>query len=171
MPQRRSTTKGFKQTSSLLTQRIRTGVESRGFAESRLLTRWEEIAGAETAAIARPVNVSYARGGMGATLTLLTSGAQAPMVEMQKDQLRARVNAVYGYNAISRIKITQTAPTGFADGQVQFAHKAPTGPKAPDAAAQARGAAETKTVQDAALRRALAQLGANIHARSNAQET
>ena len=35
--------------------------------------------------------------------------------------LRARVNAAYGYNAIARLRITQTAPTGFAEGQAQFA--------------------------------------------------
>ncbi|MEO0939403.1 MAG: DciA family protein [Pseudomonadota bacterium] len=171
MTKRRSTTKGFKQTASLLTKRIRAGAESRGFAETRLLTRWEEIAGADTAAIARPVDVSYARSGIGATLTLLTTGAQAPMLEMQKEQLRARVNAVYGYNAISRIRITQTAPTGFAEGQVQFAHRAPAGPKAPSAAAIKRGDEAAQPIQDDALRRALAQLGANIHARQTSEET
>ncbi|MEL7099278.1 MAG: DciA family protein [Pseudomonadota bacterium] len=171
MAPRRSTTKGFKQTSSLLTQRIRAGAESRGFAESRLLTRWDEIAGADMAAIARPVGVSYARGGMGATLTLLTTGAQAPMLEMQKEQLRARVNAIYGYNAISRIRITQTAPTGFAEGQVQFAAKMPTGPKAPGSVAKAQGEASARMIHDDTLRRALAQLGANIHAKNASKES
>lgn len=171
MAPRRSTTKGFKQTSSLLTQRIRAGAESRGFAESRLLTRWDEIAGPDTAAIARPVGVSYARGGLGATLTLLTTGAQAPMLEMQKEQLRARVNAIYGYNAISRVRITQTAPTGFAEGQVQFTHKQPTGPKRPGPAAQKRGQDAARTIQDGPLREALAQLGANIHARNASEES
>jgi hypothetical protein len=42
------------------------------------------------------------------------------MLEMQKEILRARVNACYGYNAIARIRITQTAPTGFAEGQAAF---------------------------------------------------
>ena len=35
----------------------------------------------------------YGKGGMGATLTLLTTGPMAPMVEMQKERLRERVNA------------------------------------------------------------------------------
>lgn len=73
--------------------------------------------------------MGYGREGMGASLTLLVSGAMAPMVEMQKEQLRDRVNAVYGYAAISRILLTQTAATGFAEGQASFAPAA--APKAP----------------------------------------
>ena len=114
MPPRKPTTRGFKKTSALLQARIKRASETRGFAQSRLLTHWPEIVGDAIASVARPVNVSYARGGFGATLTVLTTGAQAPMLEMQKVQLREKVNSVYGYNAISRILITQTAPTGFA---------------------------------------------------------
>ena len=62
--------------------RIRTASETRGFAVTRLLTHWSEIVGEATSAIATPVNVSYGKGGMGATLTVLTTGAQAPMLEM-----------------------------------------------------------------------------------------
>ncbi|APX12988.1 DUF721 domain-containing protein [Tateyamaria omphalii] len=163
MVARRATTKGFKRTASLLTGRIRQASESRGFAQSRLLTDWAEVAGADVAAIARPVEVSYGRGGMGATLTLLTTGAQAPMLEMQKDQLRQRVNAVYGYNAIARIRITQTAATGFADGQVAFEHRRKAeGPKAPAPEMTAAASQVVAPVQDDTLRDALEKLGAHI---------
>ncbi|MFG6590127.1 DUF721 domain-containing protein [Sulfitobacter sp. 1A12157] len=163
MPPRRTTTKGFKRTNSLLSQQIRKASETRGFAQSRLLTHWAEIAGEATAAISRPVEVSYGRKeGIGATLTLLTTGANAPMLEMQKEQLRARVNAVYGYNAIARVRITQTAATGFAEGRVAFDHK-PKGEKPrPNPALQQKAAEATKPVADAGLREALARLGENI---------
>ena len=163
MPQRRATTKGFARTSSLLAQRIRTASESRGFAQSRLLTQWSEIAGEEIAGISRPVEVSYGRSGMGATLTLLTTGAHAPMLEMEKDKLRNRVNAVYGYNAIARIRITQTAATGFSEGQVAFQPEpAKTVPVEPNAAARAKASEVTRPVSDEGLRAALARLGENI---------
>ncbi|WP_299371613.1 DciA family protein [uncultured Tateyamaria sp.] len=163
MPPRRATTKGFKRTATLLTGRIRKASESRGFAQSRLLTDWEEVAGPDVAAIARPVEVSYGRGGMGATLTLLTTGAQAPMLEMQKDQLRSRVNAVYGYNAIARIRITQTAATGFADGQVAFEHRPKASGPTPPAPEMHRAAGTVVApVQDETLRAALERLGAHI---------
>mmetsp|Transcript_23247 Transcript_23247/g.40033 ORF Transcript_23247/g.40033 Transcript_23247/m.40033 type:complete len:174 (-) Transcript_23247:10255-10776(-) len=163
MATRRASTKGFKRTASLLTGRIRKASESRGFAQSRLLTDWAEVVGADVAAIARPVEVSYGRGGMGATLTLLTTGAQAPMLEMQKEQLRTKVNGVYGFNAIARIRITQTASTGFSEGRVAFDHKPKdTGPKTPDAAMHRAASTVVAPVADDTLREALERLGANI---------
>jgi hypothetical protein len=166
MPPRRASTKGFTRTSVLLTERIRSASETRGFAQSRLLTRWVEVAGEAIAAVARPVEVSYGRG-MGATLTLLTTGANAPVLEMEKEKLRARVNAVYGYNAISRIRITQTAPTGFAEGQVAFEHRRPDQTARPPDPAIARKAQDAVgPIEDEGLRRALSRLGQNILTRT-----
>ena len=71
--------RGFKQTGGILHQSIRKATEKRGFVETRLLTHWNEIVGEDTAAISRPVKVGYGRHGFGATLTLLTNGANAPM--------------------------------------------------------------------------------------------
>lgn len=162
MAARRTSTKGFKRTDSLLSGQIRSASERRGFAQTRLLTQWAEIAGADTAAIALPVEVSYGRGGMGATLTLLTTGPNAPMLEMQKEQLRTKVNAVYGYNAISRIRITQTAPQGFAEGQIAFAPAKPEPTKAPDPALTRKAADAASPVTDHGLRAALEKLGTNV---------
>tara|TARA_R110002094_G_scaffold137887_4_gene129409 strand:- start:1437 stop:1991 length:555 start_codon:yes stop_codon:yes gene_type:complete len=163
MPPRRASTKGFKRTDSLLSGQIRRASEQRGFAQSRLLTQWAEIAGADTAAISRPVEISYVRSGFGATLTLLTTGANAPMLEMQKEQLRTKVNAVYGYNAISRIKITQTAASGFADGKVAFDHRRGTLDKpAPDPVLRQKAVETAQPVTDEGLRGALERLGENI---------
>lgn len=159
---RNTTTYGFKRTVSLLSDKIRQVGESRGFAVSRLLTHWSEIAGPDIAAIARPVTVGYARGGLGATLTILTTGAQAPMLEMQKEQLRQKVNAVYGYNAISRVRITQTAPTGFAEGQALFEPRKPTAKPQPDHQIRTKAAAAASPIKNDDLREALEHLGRNI---------
>ena len=168
MPPRRSSTKGFTRTASLLTGRIRAASESRGFAQSRLLTQWAEIAGPDVATIARPVEIGYGRGGMGATLTLLTTGAHAPMLEMQKEKLRAKVNAVYGYNAIARVRITQTAATGFAEGRVDFAQAGLADDTAPtDPAIRQQAELTASPVGDDGLRDALARLGENILKKSN----
>ncbi|SEL29214.1 hypothetical protein SAMN05443999_104279 [Roseovarius azorensis] len=167
MVSRKPTTYGFKRTSALLQSSIRRASESRGFAQSRLLTHWPEVAGEEIAAISRPVEVSYGRQGMGATLTLLTTGAQAPMLEMQKEKLRERVNAVYGYNAISRIRITQTAPTGFAEGQADFTHRPRTATPEPPAPETVQAAATlTAPVADEGLRTALESLARNVLSKS-----
>ena len=167
MPPRTGHTNGFKRTSSLLQTQIRKTSETRGFAQSRLLTHWEEIVGADIAGISRPVDVKYGRGGLGATLTVLTTGSNAPILEMQKEALRAKVNAVYGYNAISKLRVTQTARTGFADGQVSFEHRPK--PAAPDTSApvspEARSAAQD--VQDDGLRSALERLANNVYSKTN----
>jgi hypothetical protein len=163
MPARKSTTRGFKRTANLLQDRIRRASETRGFAQSRLLTHWPEIVGEDVAAIARPVDVKYGREGFGATLTLLTTGAQAPMLEMQKEQLREKVNGVYGYNAISRIRITQTASTGFAEGQASFDHRPKKqAAKAPDPAVTKTAGELAAPVGDTGLRDALEALGRNV---------
>ena len=165
MPPRSGYTKGFKRTSSLLQTQIRKTSETRGFAQSRLLTHWTEIAGEDIAAISRPVEVRYGRGGFGATLTLLTTGANAPILEMQKEKLREKVNAVYGYNAISRVRITQTASTGFAEGQVSFDHR----PKARDdtpAAILPEAQQLAGGVQDDGLRAALERLATNVYSKT-----
>lgn len=159
--------RGFEAASGLLSRRIQKAGESRGFAIARLLTHWPDIAGSDLAALTRPIKVSYGREGMGATLLLLVSGAHAPLVEMQKERLRSRVNAVYGYNAISRITLSQTAPSGFADGQADFAPapkpagRMPAAPL-PEAVAVAEG------VADSGLRAALETLAQNVLTRSRA---
>lgn len=167
MTERPATTRGFTRAASLLQSRIRRAGESRGFAVSRLLTRWEEIAGADIAAMARPVKVSYSQGGFGATLTLLTTGAHAPVLEMQKERLRARVNAAYGYNAIARLRITQTAPEGFAEAQAAYAGPGPR-PLAPDPEALREAARLAEPVADDGLREALETLARNVLSRGRA---
>ncbi|SNT05183.1 DUF721 domain-containing protein [Tropicimonas sediminicola] len=161
--------RGFERTSSLLGTRIRQATEKRGFSESRLLTHWAEIVGEEIAAVARPVSVGYGKGGFGATLTVLTTGAHAPMLQMQEPRLREKVNAVYGYAAISRIRITQTAPTGFAEGQVEFATARKAAPITPDEGCRQRAAELADGVADDTLRKALASLGAQVFNRKKRQ--
>ncbi|MEO0771702.1 MAG: DUF721 domain-containing protein [Pseudomonadota bacterium] len=161
MPAHQGTTFGFKRSGKLLSQRIRKATESRGFAVSRVVTHWAEIVGDDIAAIARPVEISYGRQGLGATLTVLTTGAQAPMLEMQKDKLRAKVNAAYGYNAVSKVRLTQTSAVGFAEGQAQFDTKPPSEKPLDDVTRkQARVMAED--VEDEGLRGALEALAQNF---------
>ena len=153
--------RGFEPASGLLKDRIRAAGETRGFAMSRLLTHWPEVAGEALARITRPVKMGYGREGMGATLTLLTASAHAPMVQMQLPALREKVNGVYGYNAISRIMLTQTSATGFAEGQAEFL-AAPRPEPPPDPALLAEAASTAAPVRDAGLRNALEILAQNV---------
>ena len=108
------------------------------------------------------MEVSYGRGGLGATLTLLTTGAHAPMLEMQLPRLLDKVNACYGHRAIARIRVTQTAPTGFAEGQAQFGPAPKPEPKTPGPEARRVSAEVAGAVSDPGLKAALSTLGANV---------
>ena len=101
---------GFKKASVLLKKNIQKASESRGFAQSRVLTHWSEIVGEEISSVSIPTKVSYKTDGLGATLTILTIGSSGPILEMQKEFIRTKINAVYGYNAVQKIKITQSSP-------------------------------------------------------------
>jgi hypothetical protein len=157
--------RGFEPAFGLMKEAVRTAGETRGFAVARLLTHWTEVAGAEMARKTRPVKIGYGRagsgGGMGATLTLLVRASEAPMVQMALPVLKERVNAVYGYNAINHIHLTQTAATGFAEGQAEFTPVAKA-PKAPDPALREKAQAVAGAATDPGLRAALEQLAENI---------
>ena len=164
--QQKSTVKrrrrGFERTSGLLQSQIRKVGESRGFAVSRLLTHWQEIVGDETAQMALPVNISYSKGGFGATLTILTTGSNAPMLQAELPKIQEKVNQCYGYTAISRIRITQTAPIGFAEGQVAFSPKKPDNAKPIDPRITVVAKEVASAVCDNPLRQALETLGQNV---------
>lgn len=153
----RRTGRRARQAGAILARQIRAAGESRGFAVSRVLTHWSEIAGERIAGISRPVEVTYGKG-FGATLVLLTNGANAPILEMEREALREKVNACYGYAAISRIRITQTAAQGFFEPAAPFDHK--PAEKPPELSETSKEA--LNTVENAALRAALDSLGRNI---------
>ncbi len=164
LPRRRY---GFTRAGVLVEPHIRQAGEQRGFVAHRLLTHWDEIVGADIARLCRPIKVGYARGGIGATLTVIARGAAGPMLQVQLPQIRERVNACYGYSAISQIRVTQTAPGGFAEPATPFgaAPHRPV-PAAPEPQAEAASAGLTHGITDPELRAALQALGAQILSRS-----
>ncbi len=151
--------RGFRSAASLVEKRIRDAGQARGFSVMRLLTHWPEIVGGDLAKIARPGKVSRGKG-FGATLTLVCSGSAAPLVQMQAPRIIEKVNACYGYAAISHIRVTQTAPDGFSEPHQEFDHSQPIDPALD---MEAREAAEG--VADPELREALRTLARNVLSR------
>jgi len=160
--------RGFEPAAGLLQTRIRKAGETRGFAIARLLTHWPEIVGEATAAVTRPVRVSYRQSGFGATLTLLTTGANAPMIQADLPRIKDKVNACYGYAAISHIRLTQTAPEGFAEGRAQFDHARPKAAEVPAAPPEPGPEAQSyaRKVRDPDLRAAIERLAQNVLSRN-----
>lgn len=189
--------RGFAHASAASAATLRKAAGKRGFAETRVLTDWDAIAGPALAPLCRPLKVSFGSGGFGATLVVLAEGALAPEVEMQAPRLVERINAHYGYRAVARIRITQTAPglsaapsTGFAEPAPGFARPPPSRGSDPGGTAAAHGglgsaapeghqgprrwsapvAAALEGVADPGLRAALERLGRGVMGRGGTND-
>lgn len=159
--------RGFARASDLASSVMAEAGAKRGFAERKLLTRWPDLVGEEISALCRPIKIAYGSqrdAGLGAVLHLAVSGAAATEIDHRRTEIIDRVNAHYGYRAVSRIRIAQTAGGGAGGG---FAEPAPGFDGPARAARRATLAAEEETaladVADARLRKALARLAANVH--------
>ena len=109
--------------------------------------------------------MSYGKQGFGATLTLLTTGANAPVLQMQIPKIISKVNSTYGYNSISKIKITQTSPVDFED-----TIKSSEGKNIKKTLSEKQiinVETSVKNVSDSNLKNALSRLGKNIIIRNN----
>ncbi|HEY5237349.1 MAG TPA: DciA family protein, partial [Rhizomicrobium sp.] len=78
-----------------------------GFRDPTLILRWEEIAGAEVARIARPFRLN--EGPNGAVLTLKAEPGAAVFLQHESRALCGRINAYLGRDAIARLKFVQGA--------------------------------------------------------------
>jgi hypothetical protein len=84
---------------------------------------------------------------------------------MREREIVERVNACYGYRAVARIQVTQTAPTGFAEGQVAFRGPKSVATKEPDPARLAEATQGLEDIEDETLRSALEALARKVVAR------
>ena len=129
-----------------------------GFASRELVTRWAEIAGAEVAKFSEPLKIQWPRPvegqpQQGATLILRVEGPMALEIQHMSDIILEKVNRFFGWNAVGKIALRQ-APLSRPQAKRTI--------KPIDPAAVARVAATLPDVEDAALKEALARLGAAI---------
>lgn len=89
-----------------------------GFSAAKMLTEWSDIVGRDLAACTRPERLKWPRrpdaideaappARTGATLVLRVEPARALDVQYQAGQLRDRINAYFGYCAVTEIRILQ----------------------------------------------------------------
>ena len=81
-----------------------------GFADPTLVLRWEEIAGAETARLCRPIRLS--EGPSGGVLTLKAEPGAALFLQHESRALCERINAYLGRPAIARLRFVQGPVAG-----------------------------------------------------------
>ena len=94
--------------STMLGDMVAPSVRKRGFVMSRLISEWPAIAG-DMAEWSRPSKLALARGG-GGTLTLAIASGFGPVALQMRDAIISRVNATFGYQAVSDITFVQTLP-------------------------------------------------------------
>ena len=137
--------------STMLDGMVAPSVRKRGFVMSRLVSEWPAIAG-DIAGWSRPSRLALQRDG-GGKLTVAIRSGFGPLALQMRDSLADRVNAAFGYRAVSEIIFVQTLPPP------------PATPMAPDTHAQTAGhdvwALDSKLekVKSPEIRAALRRLG------------
>lgn len=94
--------------SAMLDGMVAPSVRKRGFVMSRLVSEWPTIAG-DIAGWSRPSRLALAREG-GGKLTVAIRSGFGPLALQMQDALVDRVNAAFGYRAVSQIVFVQTLP-------------------------------------------------------------
>ena len=156
-PRRR---RGARPVADLVDAALKPAAKKRGFASTDLFRHWDEIVGPMFATVTRPERLSWPRrlddggepGFEPATLTVRCEGGRAILLQHEAPTIVERINAVFGFPAVARIKIVQRP---IHRPQVARAPRL-----APLSAAQEAHVAEiTAEIEDEGLRRALVDLG------------
>ncbi len=94
--------------SKLVDPIIEPTARARGFVLSRLISQWKQIAG-DVASWCHPVELKFKRGETSnGNLKLAISSGRGPEATQQAKTIISRVNAAFGYAAISRLSFVQT---------------------------------------------------------------
>lgn len=79
-----------------------------GFVQSSVVSRWGEIVGDKYATLSAPESIRFPQGKRAdGVLTLIVTGAHAPMMQHVIPVVIERVNRFFGYAAVARVVIRQ----------------------------------------------------------------
>jgi hypothetical protein len=151
----------------------RKSFEKYGFSTATLLTDWSIIAGSDLASFTLPERLKWprnveayedvnegAQGRPGATLVLRADGPRAIEVQYQTGQIMERINAHFGYRAVSEIRFIQAPLPEHAARAAQRARPVAQAPHA--VADQPAVVAQADQAEGDALLAALERLHANM---------
>ena len=104
-------TNKMKRLSTMIDPMIAPSAKARGFAIGRIVSHWHDIVG-DMASWCRPDAVSFPRDSRtDGTLRLQIASGRGPQAQAMSGAIIDRVNANFGYRAISRISLVQTLST------------------------------------------------------------
>ncbi len=86
----------------------RTAFRKFGFVQSSVVSRWSEIVGERYAHASAPESIRFPHGKReDGVLTVVATGAHAPMMQHVAPTVIERVNRFFGYAAVARVVIRQ----------------------------------------------------------------
>lgn len=146
-----------KPLADLVTACVAGAFARQGFTSCEIVTHWEDIVGADIAAVAEPIRMQWIRSrdpdaSPPATLVLRVEGPAALEIQHQSGVIVERVNAYLGWRAVDALSLRQAPLTRRGK---------PPRPLIDEAAATAIAGAMTGIAGDG-LRRALGRLGAAV---------
>ena len=104
-------TNKMKRLSTMIDPMIGPSAKARGFAIERVVSHWHDIVG-DMSSWCHPDAVSFPRDRhTDGTLRLRIASGRGPQAQAMSDVIIDRVNANFGYRAISRISLVQTLST------------------------------------------------------------
>jgi hypothetical protein len=159
---------GAKAVGSFLPALTTKAFQRYGFSTVALITDWQTIVGADLARSTSPERLKWRRlaevneddavdqptARSGATLVLRVDGAKALEVQYQARQIIERINAYFGYAAVSELRLIQAPAPQMATAPQSDPVKVPAQPLTREVAG----------IAHARLRDALARLGGEIRA-------
>ena len=101
----------------------RQALDRAGFSDPALVLRWDEIAGTETARLARPLRLKD--GPSGGVLTLMAEPGAAVFLQHETRPLCERINAFLGRPAVARLRFVQASLAQAPRRPLRPAPKAP----------------------------------------------
>jgi hypothetical protein len=156
--------RGVRPFSDLLHPTLADALKSRGFASADIIGHWPDIVGTRLAEQSLPLRIQWPPRPktekmdlprQPATLILRVESAFALEVEMGARQIIERINAVFGWRCVGKLRIRQ--------GPIEHpaSRAAPVTPElSPNAAKQL--AADLDGIEDDGLRQALERLGRHV---------
>ena len=126
-----------------------------GFVQHSVVSRWSEIVGERYARVSAPESIRFPQGKRSdGVLSLVVSGAHAPMMQHIGPEIMERVNRFFGYPAVGRLAIRH--------GDVKRVEK-PVAPPVPEAVPEAMGDT-LRGIADPELKAVLEALAAGVAA-------
>lgn len=84
-------------------------LDKRGLTQAAIILDWDKIMGGKISQYTLPEKITYYKNARSkGTLVLSVTPGWAPIIEHSKQQIMDRINAHFGYEAVSRLQMNQT---------------------------------------------------------------